>query len=125
MPDASQVANNYKKELNIKIHGAGVGGCDVLIKPGQTDDKDCYCIWGTLDYSFCAYAPGRGYDESKLPEDFPVIQRDVSTEVTAGRCPAITGETLVCSDLASLGNCYGKAYSCSVESNGLCHCSAT
>jgi hypothetical protein len=105
--------------LNIKIHGAGLGGCDVIIKPGQTDNSDCNCLWGTLDYAFCAYAPGRGFMTEEEEKELTLPK---PTEVAAGRCPIVTGETLVCSDLATLGNCYDKGYSCSVESNGLCHC---
>jgi hypothetical protein len=28
------VINNYKKEMNIKIQGSGVGGCDIIMQPG-------------------------------------------------------------------------------------------
>jgi hypothetical protein len=46
-----KVANQYGKEVNIKIQGTGVGGCDVVLQPGQEDDGDCWCLWGTINYS--------------------------------------------------------------------------
>jgi hypothetical protein len=45
------------------------------------------------------------------------------TNVGNGKCPVISGENLVCSDLSSLGNCYDGSYSCIVDEEGLCHCS--
>ncbi len=108
-----KVTNNYKKELNIKVQGAGVGGCDVILQPGAVDTSDCWCLWGTLHYSFCAYSGGRA-------SEVPAIA-DNST-VADGRCPVVTGETLLCSDLASLGNCYEKSYACVIDATGLCAC---
>ena len=29
------VINEYKKEMNIKIQGSGVGGCDIIMQPGK------------------------------------------------------------------------------------------
>ena len=49
------VTNQYKKEVNVKIQGLGVGGCDIILAPGAVDTSDCWCLWGTLHYSFCAY----------------------------------------------------------------------
>lgn len=43
-----KVINNYKKEVNIKIQGAGVGGCDILMEPGTENDTDCWCLWGKI-----------------------------------------------------------------------------
>ena len=43
-----KVINNYKKEVNVKIQGAGVGGCDVIMQPGDENDSDCWCLWGTI-----------------------------------------------------------------------------
>jgi hypothetical protein len=87
-----------------------VGGCDVLLNPGVTDASDCWCLWGTINYSFCAYSAGK------------VTEAANSTIVGDGRCPVVTGESLVCSDLSSLGNCYDKAYACQIDATGLCHC---
>jgi hypothetical protein len=54
-------------------------------------------------------------------DSFPVIPN--STEPgKQGKCPIVTGESLLCSDLSSLGNCYNGAYSCTVDEEGLCHC---
>jgi hypothetical protein len=43
-----KVINNYKKEVNIKIQGAGVGGCDILMEPNTENDADCWCLWGNI-----------------------------------------------------------------------------
>jgi hypothetical protein len=32
-----RVTNTWRKEVNVKIKGEGVGGCDVVLTPGQTD----------------------------------------------------------------------------------------
>ena len=82
---------------------------------GDTSDA-CWCLWGTINYSFCAYK------KSPLGEAANNATELNKEDVKSGKCPIITGESLVCSDLSSLGNCYDKAYSCSVNSNGLCHC---
>jgi hypothetical protein len=104
------VENQFKDELNIKIQGAGVGGCDILLSNGDINNE-CWCLWGTINYSFCAYKNSPlGLNESNIDE------------LKQGKCPVITGESLVCSDLSSLGNCYSGAYSCTVDSEGLCHC---
>ena len=114
-----QVTNYYKKELNIKIQGAGVGGCDILIaaanttNPSVTDASDCWCLWGTLNYSFCAYYSG------KLPAP---LDNNSTKETSDGRCPVVTGESLLCSDLSTLGNCYKGAYNCIVDVSGACSC---
>eukprot|EP01050_Picozoa_sp_SAG11_P011889 SAG11_NODE_1289_length_5297_cov_8.821855_1_plen_222_part_00 len=50
------VSNSWHHEVNIKIKGAGVGGCDVLVQPNSTDTHDCKCLWGTLDYTFVAFS---------------------------------------------------------------------
>ena len=103
--------------MNIKIQGSGVGGCDVILQPGQVDESDCWCLWGTINYSFCAY--------KKSPLEFGVAHNETELAkeaVKSGRCPVVTGESLVCSDLSSLGNCYDGSYSCSIDENGLCHC---
>eukprot|EP01038_Epipyxis_sp_PR26KG_P005779 gene5779-7977_t len=116
-----QVSSDYKKEVNIKIQGAGVGGCDVILEPNTVNSGDCWCLWGTINYSFCAYTKDLsvGGDNSNN-----LLRREVdnSSKLSNGRCPVITGEKLVCSDLTSLGNCYNGAYSCTIDSSGLCHC---
>jgi hypothetical protein len=109
------VSSSYKKEVNIKIQGTGVGGCDVLLETGETNPSDCWCLWGTINYSFCVYSAGIGDNISNSSAASYGI-------VNQGKCPVITGESLVCSDLSSLGNCYDGAYSCTVDSSGLCHC---
>lgn len=64
------------------------------------------------DYSFCAY--------SQNP-----IAGSNSTGVESGKCPVVQGESGVCSDLSSLGNCYDGGYFCKIDANGLCHCEST
>mmetsp|Transcript_1922 Transcript_1922/g.1897 ORF Transcript_1922/g.1897 Transcript_1922/m.1897 type:complete len:129 (+) Transcript_1922:44-430(+) len=103
-----KVLNEYKKELNVKIQGSGVGGCDILLQPGEENDSSCWCLWGTINYSFCAYS------QSPLGNN--------NTNVESGKCPVVPGESGVCSDLSSLGNCYDGAYFCKIDSTGLCHC---
>lgn len=112
------VANQYKDELNVKIQGAGVGGCDVILQSGMIDQSDCWCLWGTINYSFCAYKKSPIGTESSHN-----ATESAKLGVASGTCPIVTGESLVCSDLSSLGNCYDGAYSCTIDSNGLCHCS--
>ena len=95
------VNNSWHKEVNVKIRGAGVGGCDILLQPNATDSKHCQCLWGTLSYTFVAW-----------------------TATTDG------GEIPVCSDKKSLGDCYHtKGYQCTVSPSGkgplagaFCHC---
>ena len=104
------VFNNYTKKpifgppqpvtLNIRISGAGVGGCDIVLPGGgstnSTDNKDCKCLWGTVGYQFRAY-----------------------TQVEDGQ----PNELILCADTKSLGNCYHThGYSCEVSSEGFCHC---
>lgn len=110
-----QVSTQYKDQLNIKIQGAGFGGCDIILNKGEASDS-CWCLWGTLNYSFCAYRKSRLGEPTNNATEFGM------EDIAAGRCPAVTGETLVCSDLNSLGNCYDDAYFCTVNANGLCHC---
>ena len=107
------VHNNYKKEINVKISGSGVGGCDILLQPGESNESDCWCLWGTINYSFCAYEKGIGDMKNSTVKD------DI---VGNGRCAVVTGEALTCSDVSSLGNCYDGAYSCEIDVGGLCHC---
>jgi hypothetical protein len=100
---------------------------------GQTNN-DCWCLWGTINYSFCVYTKNGLNDVTQIANN---------TTVGNGKCPVVTGESLVCNDLSSLGilfsllsscmckflhyfvfegNCYDKAYSCNVDDVGLCHC---
>jgi len=119
------VTNSYSKELNIKIQGAGVGGCDVLLDSGEIDLESCWCLWGTLNYSFCAYEKSKVKGINSEGDSSNFNNSTAHADVVAnGRCPTITGEKLVCSDLASLGNCYDKSYTCLVDEEGLCHCSS-
>jgi len=122
------VTSDYKKELNIKISGTGVGGCDIVMNQGDVNSNDCWCLWGTLNYVFCAYTK-TGVEATDLFNTTTVTtiidesEFEVSSNVTeSGKCPARTGESLVCSDLDSLGNCYKGAYSCNVDVSGFCHC---
>ncbi len=91
-----------------------MGGCDVILQPGQENDTDCWCLWGTVNYAFCAY-------------NKPLFTNNTSPashdEVESGRCPEVTGESKVCNDLSSLGNCYDSGYVCTIDKDGLCHCS--
>ena len=103
--------------MNIKIQGSGVGGCNITLAPGSDsnpveDKSDCWCLWGTINYSFCAYAE----------KSSSALDSNSTKETGSGKCPTGTGESLVCSDLSSLGNCYNGAYACSIDVNGLCHC---
>lgn len=113
------ITNNYKKELNIKIQGSGVGGCDIIMQPGDVDTSDCWCLWGTINYSFCAYKPSIVGGEKEAVD---MSNYNSTLSVGDGRCPAVTGESLVCSDLSSLGNCYDGSYACEIDTEGLCHC---
>lgn len=111
------MTNNFNKEINVKIQGTGVGGCDVILQPGQEDASDCWCLWGTINYSFCAYKKS-AFGDSDINNSTEVVKEGVQN----GRCPMVTGESLVCSDLSSLGNCYDKSYACTIDEGGLCHC---
>ena len=113
-----QVANSWKQELNVKIQGSGVGGCDVILQPGQSDTSACWCLWGTINYSFCAYQKSPFGSEATHN-----ATEMAKADIKSGKCPVVTGESLVCSDLSSLGNCYDYAYSCAIDAGGLCHCS--
>lgn len=140
------MSNSYKKEVNVKIQGAGVGGCDITMQPGEQNPSkflcessllcivrrltsslrypaDCWCLWGTVNYSFCAYTKMTA-EELAREKYAPTLPRNETNPdaVKQGRCPIITGESLLCSDLASLGNCYDGAYSCQVDTNGFCNC---
>ena len=110
-----QIQNLYKKEVNVKIQGAGIGGCDIILQAGETNNADCWCLWGTVNYSFCSYVPSKIQDQ---------LISNNSSEVDSknGKCPIVTGESLLCSDLSSLGNCYDGSYSCVIDSSGLCSC---
>ena len=116
------VRNQYKKEVNIKIQGLGIGGCDIVLAPGAVDSSDCWCLWGTLHYSFCVYDKlfANGIYESNVST---ITSMNDSTITGSGTCPnKLTGETALCSDVESLGNCYGKAYACNIDSMGQCLC---
>ena len=110
------VVNNYKKEVNVKIAGAGVGGCDIVLNPGQ-NSTDCWCLWGTINYGFCAYSDGIVGNNSTVAN-----AKKEESNVGNGRCDVVTGKSLLCSDVTSLGNCYNGAYSCTIDEGGFCHC---
>jgi hypothetical protein len=90
--------------LNVRIKGAGVGGCDIIIDSNTTDTKDCSCLWGTVGYKFKAYLhdPLDSNESNELP---------------------------LCEDTKSLGNCYagerGHSYFCNITRDGFCHCDET
>ena len=116
------IINNYKKEVNIKIQGSGVGGCDIILQPGETEDSECWCLWGTVNYGFCAYTASPFGDDNKLISHANITSSTVSDNLKSGRCDVVTGESLTCSDVTSLGNCYDGAYECEIDHEGLCHC---
>lgn len=121
------MTSDYKKELNIKITGLGIGGCDVIMNLGDVDTGDCWCQWGVLNYAFCAYTKTGIEAKDSLNGTVTIIDEsefEVSNVTETGRCPAKTGETLVCNDIDSLGNCYKGAYTCNVDASGFCHCEA-
>lgn len=115
------VQNNYKKEVNVKIAGAGVGGCDILLQPGESNQYDCWCLWGTVNYGFCSYEQGKVSTYSTEAVISPDNTTD-SKNLSTGKCKVVTGESLLCSDVSSLGNCYDGAYSCVIDESGFCHC---
>ena len=67
---------------------------------------------GTINYSFCAYTA------SPIGTNATRDEGDLGD----GKCPVVTGESLKCSDLSSLYNCYDSGYVCTVDEEGLCHC---
>ena len=114
------MTNQYRKEVNVKIGGAGVGGCDLILAPGAADLSSCWCLWGTLNYGFCAYTAKIGFNNEDQSSTLNSTQ--IEDKAGSGRCPKVTGETALCSDVDSLGNCYGKSYDCFIDVSGLCHC---
>ena len=103
--------NDYPRDLDIYIHGAGAGGCDTDVSAYGLDDNSCHCVWGTINYVFCAYTKN-------------ALNAYLPTDVGGVGCPSREndGETLLCSDLHNLGNCYNKRYTCTVDITGNCHC---
>lgn len=83
------MSNEYKKEVNVKIGGLGVGGCDVVLQPGEANPTDCWCLWGTLHYTFCAYTK-----VGAVEKETPIVNNTTSLATADGRCPLITGITL-------------------------------
>lgn len=103
-----------KTDINVKIEGEGVGGCDVVMKPssnassgGWTNDTTCECLWGTVGYKFHAYVPSI------------LVARNATL-----RGSSASIEIPICSDLVGLGNCYDGPYTCTVSQDKLCHCSS-
>ena len=110
-----RVLNNYTKHpvvgpaenvtVHVRIKGAGVGGCDILLDSHERDDSDCACLWGTVGYKFLAHLsnPGSTEEAGDVPNEVPL-----------------------CSDTKSLGNCYHTgSYFCYITQDGLCHCQET
>jgi hypothetical protein len=69
-------------------------------------------VLGTINYSFCAYTAS--------PLD--MLNSTQKEDLKDGKCPVVTGESLKCSDLSSLYNCYDSGYVCTIDEEGLCHC---
>ena len=115
------MANAYAAPINVKIAGLGLGGCDITLNP-SSQSSACQCIWGTLDYTFCAYTPSSTAALHLLEESSDQAE-SFAVAATASGCPTHTGMNLLCSDLKSIGGCYGESYSCQVSSSGLCDCS--
>lgn len=120
-----KVYNEYKKEVNVKIKGTGVGGCDILLNQGENNLNDCWCLWGTINYSFCVYTASKVKSDDNIVATNTTSLVDVEMDkYETGKCAVVTGESLLCSDVSSLGNCYDKSYTCKIDSSGLCHCSS-
>ena len=113
-----KVINNWdggvgKSDLNVKIHGEGVGGCDIIMHPATggnatEDDSSCKCLWGTVGYKMYVWLPDLDENgEDKMLRGF----KDNSTALP------------FCSDTSGLGNCYGGHYTCTIGEDKLCHCS--
>ena len=103
-----------KTDINVKIEGEGVGGCDIVLPSavnstasGWHNSTACKCLWGTVGYKFHAYVPSLAHN---------------ATLRGSAAAPAI--EIPICSDLVGLGNCYDGSYTCTVTEDKLCHCSS-
>ena len=87
-----RVFNNHTKDITVELKGEGLGGCGdgaQPIAPGETDDGDCECLWGTLNYHFYAL------DNLHTSKAYPLC--------------STTG----------IGNCYHTGgYTCTVTSEG-------
>ena len=46
------VNNFYKHEVNVKIKGEGVGGCDVVLNSSATDPSDCWYSTDTVSVDY-------------------------------------------------------------------------
>ena len=133
------VVNNFNKNLDIRIRGAGVGGCALNLPTSMNDSSSCNCLAGTLAYSFCAYQPmilPNTTSNSTSPTSPTMLHRllraysgaNLRAEVVPERvrglkCPSLPNETLLCSDRSGLDNCHNKDYTCTVMANGQCNCS--
>jgi hypothetical protein len=90
------------------------------LKTDRVTSDDCWCLWGTLNYNFCAYAK-----PSKLQIASNITKiSDLPKAISLLGCPLIDeeGDPLLCSDEKALGNCYNKAYQCVVTETGRCDC---
>jgi hypothetical protein len=130
-----KVINNWDggidlTDLNVKIAGAGVGGCDIIMHPatasGPTeDDADCACLWGTVGYVFRAWLPvvGGGEDDGD-GDDVAAVQGKLRGKGSKSGERGSDNSTALpfCSDDHGLGNCYGGEYTCTIGEDKLCHC---
>jgi len=99
----------HHSDLNVKIHGEGVGGCDIVMHPAnstgpQEDDSSCKCLWGTVNYELSVWLPA-------------IDGGDNGTNSSVEALP-------FCSDTRGLGNCYHGPYTCTIGSDKLCHCTS-
>ena len=120
-------------DVNVKIAGEGVGGCDIVLKPasngtsrGWVNSTACECLWGTVGYKFHVYVPSlsgavheRGVGVGAA-EGSSVALRGGGAAAAAAAAAAI--EIPICSDLSGLGNCYDGSYTCTLTADKLCHC---
>ena len=105
-------------DLNVKIHGEGVGGCDIVMHPANSsgpteDDSSCKCLWGTVNYELTVWIPA--VKEDAQPGRTSVKDGPSGNSSQPDALP-------FCSDTRGLGNCYGGPYTCTIGADKLCHC---
>ena len=85
----------------------------------------CSPQWGTVDYIFCAYSEDANSNAAATAVTSGSLSTAVTTSVFGSTtCPSVSGRSLLCSDVTSLGNCYSGGYTCSVNPYGKCSCAA-
>ena len=114
-------------DLNVKITGEGVGGCDIVMHPAnasgpQVDEGDCRCLWGTVGYRFQVWLPAVDEDDDKLTEFGNNDHKNTSNERGLLRKRGNVTALPFCSDSKGLDNCYHKSYTCTIGADKLCHC---